>query len=120
MRTATARTQSDGSRQALRACRFCGAPGASHQFGYQMCDTCSKLGRGVFRRGRCHACGETAMCFDAGGGAYVCGRCYCEHPPLDKIGHCNECGRVAVLQIADRARTRYLCLACQRAEEWAS
>ena len=79
-----------------------------------LCELCWRGARDVFRVGRCMTCGTERMCKAVLGGL-LCVRCYVDQPVLERYGRC-PCGRLELLQIADRVGRRYLCLRCQDAE----
>ena len=83
-----------------------------------LCDLCYRGARDVFRDGPCHLCGRQAMCKAVVGGL-VCVQCYAGQPALERYDRC-VCGRLDVLQIADRIGRRYLCVRCSENEEMAT
>lgn len=83
----------------------------------RICERCWRLAHDLFRVGPCTVCGQVRLCWDAGGGALVCIDHIGELPPLERVGKCDGCGAVCVLQPADQKRGRFLCVDCEEREE---
>lgn len=122
-RTATIRERPGISPSAIsklayaEQCEFCGGHfDLLTANNHLICDRCWRAAKDVFRVGPCCICGEVRMCWEAVEGKLVC-LDHCDQVVvLQKYGRCN-CGRLDVLQLADRIGRRYLCLRCQQGED---